>query len=73
MNENLMKKNYSKETSIIYIFSIFISTFLKVVYITQKENARATINIYIYIYFFFLQMTDVKTIKNLPFIKSLWS
>ena len=69
MNENLMKKNYSKETSIIYIFSIFISTFLKVVYITQKENARATINIYI----FFLQMTDVKTIKNLPFIKSLWS
>ena len=51
MNENLMKKNYSKETSIIYIFSIFISTFLKVVYITQKENARATINIYIYIFF----------------------
>lgn len=70
MNENLMKKNYSKETSIIYIFSIFISTFLKVVYITQKENARATIKIYIYI---FLQMTDVKTIKNLHFIKSLWS
>ena len=70
MNENLMKKNYSKETSIIYIFSIFISTFLKVVYITQKENARATINIYIYI---FLQMTGVKTIKNLSFIKSLWS
>ena len=53
MNENLMKKNYSKETSIIYIFSIFISTFLKVVYITQKENARATINIYIYIYIYF--------------------
>ena len=53
MNENLMKKNYSKETSIIYIFSIFISTFLKVVYITQKENARATIKkIYIYIYIF---------------------
>ena len=72
MNENLMKKNYSKETSIIYIFSIFISTFLKVVYITQKENAKATINIYIYIYIY-LQMTDVKTIKNLPFIKSLWS
>ena len=73
MNENLMKKNYCKETSIIYIFSIFISTFLKVVYITQKENARATIYIYIYIFFFFLQMTNVKTIKNLPFIKSLWS
>ena len=72
MNENLMKKNYSKETSSIYIFSIFISTFLKVVYITQKENAKATINIYIYIYIY-LQMTDVKTIKNLPFIKSLWS
>ena len=52
MNENLMKKNYSKETSIIYIFSIFISTFLKVVYITQKENAKATINIYIYIYIY---------------------
>ena len=68
-----MKKNYSKETSIIYIFSIFISTFLKVVYIPQKENARATINIYIYIYIYILQMTDVKTIKNLPFIKSLWS